>query len=240
MPLDVWSKIYITAQRTMAIIIMHNVNMVRLSYTGMQLVMEDFQNLVARTILASDLPQLLGLSDTSQIAFALAALVVWMKHVGGQRRGTCQACGKVRTLKEFWMKNLMVTMLRFGRFAHEVSKRVLCQSVEQICSRADRISIVTDRLYLYSRTDIEDLLEKIQSLLSPPAVIVVTIQNSVSTRSDGKCRRPLTHGFAAIFHPLKVKGTMKNPKNKSSPLSLIYLSPKLPRDILIVSRKFND
>ncbi|OWM76524.1 hypothetical protein CDL15_Pgr005488 [Punica granatum] len=49
------------------------------------------------------------------------------------------------------------------------------ESVEQICSRADRISIVTDELYLYSSTDIEDILEKIQAL-SPRALIVDSIQ----------------------------------------------------------------
>ncbi|KAK4760770.1 hypothetical protein SAY87_005663 [Trapa incisa] len=49
------------------------------------------------------------------------------------------------------------------------------ESVEQICSRADRISIVTDELYLYPNTEIEDILEKCQ-VLSPRAIIVDSIQ----------------------------------------------------------------
>ncbi|KAF8027610.1 hypothetical protein BT93_E0503 [Corymbia citriodora subsp. variegata] len=49
------------------------------------------------------------------------------------------------------------------------------ESVEQIGSRADRLSIGTEELYLYSSTDIEDILEKIQAL-SPRALIVDSIQ----------------------------------------------------------------
>ncbi|XP_039163736.1 DNA repair protein RadA-like [Eucalyptus grandis] len=49
------------------------------------------------------------------------------------------------------------------------------ESVEQIGSRADHLSIGTEELYLYSRTDIEDIQEKIQAL-SPRALIVDSIQ----------------------------------------------------------------
>ncbi|XP_056176398.1 uncharacterized protein LOC115684023 isoform X2 [Syzygium oleosum] len=49
------------------------------------------------------------------------------------------------------------------------------ESVEQIGSRADRLSIGTEELYLYSSTDIEDILEKIQ-VLSPRALIIDSIQ----------------------------------------------------------------
>ncbi|XP_057504802.1 uncharacterized protein LOC130788280 isoform X2 [Actinidia eriantha] len=49
------------------------------------------------------------------------------------------------------------------------------ESVEQIGNRADRMRIGTEELYLYSSTDIEDILEKIQPL-SPRALIVDSIQ----------------------------------------------------------------
>ncbi|XP_068652461.1 uncharacterized protein [Aristolochia californica] len=49
------------------------------------------------------------------------------------------------------------------------------ESVEQIGHRADRMRIGTDDLFLYSSTDIEDILEKIH-VLSPQAVIVDSIQ----------------------------------------------------------------
>ncbi|KAL3720924.1 hypothetical protein ACJRO7_005693 [Eucalyptus globulus] len=49
------------------------------------------------------------------------------------------------------------------------------ESMEQIGSRADCLSIGTEELYLYSSTDIEDILEKIQAL-SPRALIVDSIQ----------------------------------------------------------------
>ncbi|PSS18027.1 DNA repair protein like [Actinidia chinensis var. chinensis] len=49
------------------------------------------------------------------------------------------------------------------------------ESVEQIGNRADRMRIGTKELYLYSSTDIEDILEKIQPL-SPRALIVDSIQ----------------------------------------------------------------
>ncbi|KAA8541730.1 hypothetical protein F0562_022882 [Nyssa sinensis] len=49
------------------------------------------------------------------------------------------------------------------------------ESIEQIGNRADRMSIGTEELYLYSSTDIEDILEKVQ-LLSPRAIIVDSIQ----------------------------------------------------------------
>ncbi|XP_021902895.1 uncharacterized protein LOC110818357 isoform X2 [Carica papaya] len=49
------------------------------------------------------------------------------------------------------------------------------ESVEQIGNRADRMSITTEELFLYSSTDIEDILKKVQ-LISPRALIIDSIQ----------------------------------------------------------------
>lgn len=49
------------------------------------------------------------------------------------------------------------------------------ESIEQIGNRADRMMIDTEHLYVYSSTDIEDILDKIQAL-SPRALIVDSIQ----------------------------------------------------------------
>ncbi|KAG1335335.1 DNA repair protein RadA [Cocos nucifera] len=49
------------------------------------------------------------------------------------------------------------------------------ESIEQIGNRAYRMGITTEDLYLYSSTDIEDILDKIQKL-SPQALIVDSIQ----------------------------------------------------------------
>ncbi|KAL6839653.1 hypothetical protein ACP4OV_030592 [Aristida adscensionis] len=49
------------------------------------------------------------------------------------------------------------------------------ESIEQIGNRADRMSITSKNLYLYSGTDIEDILDKIQPL-SPKALIIDSIQ----------------------------------------------------------------
>uniref|UniRef100_A0A0E0DX22 RecA family profile 1 domain-containing protein n=1 Tax=Oryza meridionalis TaxID=40149 RepID=A0A0E0DX22_9ORYZ len=49
------------------------------------------------------------------------------------------------------------------------------ESIEQIGNRADRMSIKSRNLYLYSSTDIEDILDKIQPL-SPRALIIDSIQ----------------------------------------------------------------
>lgn len=49
------------------------------------------------------------------------------------------------------------------------------ESVEQIGNRADRMEISTEELYLYSSTDIEDILAKAH-LLSPRALIIDSIQ----------------------------------------------------------------
>ncbi|BFG24368.1 hypothetical protein CerSpe_106420 [Prunus speciosa] len=49
------------------------------------------------------------------------------------------------------------------------------ESVQQIGSRADRMKIETEDLFLYASTDIEDILEKIQSL-NPQALIIDSIQ----------------------------------------------------------------
>uniref|UniRef100_A0A7N0ZW17 RecA family profile 1 domain-containing protein n=1 Tax=Kalanchoe fedtschenkoi TaxID=63787 RepID=A0A7N0ZW17_KALFE len=49
------------------------------------------------------------------------------------------------------------------------------ESIEQIGNRADRMMIDTEHLYVYSSTDVEDILDKIQAL-SPRALIVDSIQ----------------------------------------------------------------
>lgn len=49
------------------------------------------------------------------------------------------------------------------------------ESVEQIGNRADRLSIEADELFLYSSTEIEDILGKIQAL-SPRVLIIDSIQ----------------------------------------------------------------
>ncbi|KAJ9568443.1 hypothetical protein OSB04_004409 [Centaurea solstitialis] len=49
------------------------------------------------------------------------------------------------------------------------------ESVEQIGNRADRMEIDTEELFLYSSTDIEDILQKAQ-VLSPRALIIDSIQ----------------------------------------------------------------
>lgn len=49
------------------------------------------------------------------------------------------------------------------------------ESVEQIGNRADRMEISTEELFLYSSTDIEDILQKAH-LLSPRALIIDSIQ----------------------------------------------------------------
>ncbi|KAJ4718067.1 DNA repair RadA [Melia azedarach] len=49
------------------------------------------------------------------------------------------------------------------------------ESVEQIGNRADRMRIGTEELFLYSSTDVEDIIEKVQPL-SPRALIIDSIQ----------------------------------------------------------------
>ncbi|KAJ4833290.1 hypothetical protein Tsubulata_013225 [Turnera subulata] len=49
------------------------------------------------------------------------------------------------------------------------------ESIEQIGNRADRLKIGTEEIFLYSSTDIEDILGKIQPLF-PSAVIIDSIQ----------------------------------------------------------------
>ncbi|CAH9076850.1 unnamed protein product [Cuscuta europaea] len=49
------------------------------------------------------------------------------------------------------------------------------ESIEQIGNRADRMRIGTEQLLLYTSTDVEDILEKIQRLL-PRALIIDSIQ----------------------------------------------------------------
>ncbi|KAI0491903.1 hypothetical protein KFK09_026165 [Dendrobium nobile] len=49
------------------------------------------------------------------------------------------------------------------------------ESIEQIGNRADRMRITSEDLYLYSSTDVEDILDKVQNL-SPKTLIVDSIQ----------------------------------------------------------------
>ncbi|XP_020588127.1 uncharacterized protein LOC110029959 isoform X2 [Phalaenopsis equestris] len=49
------------------------------------------------------------------------------------------------------------------------------ESIEQIGNRADRMRITSEDLYLYSSTDVEDILDKVQNF-SPEALIVDSIQ----------------------------------------------------------------
>ncbi|VFQ96820.1 unnamed protein product [Cuscuta campestris] len=49
------------------------------------------------------------------------------------------------------------------------------ESIEQIGNRADRMRIGTEKLFLYTSTDVEDILEKVQRLL-PCALIIDSIQ----------------------------------------------------------------
>ncbi|KAE7999166.1 hypothetical protein FH972_003631 [Carpinus fangiana] len=49
------------------------------------------------------------------------------------------------------------------------------ESVEQIGNRADRLTIGTDEIFLYSSTDVEDILAKLQPL-SPRVLIIDSIQ----------------------------------------------------------------
>ncbi|KAK3018941.1 hypothetical protein RJ639_003538 [Escallonia herrerae] len=58
------------------------------------------------------------------------------------------------------------------------------ESVEQIGNRADRMDIETEELFLYSSTDIEDILAKAQSL-SPRALVVDSIQTVYLTGVAG-------------------------------------------------------
>ncbi|OMO70947.1 hypothetical protein CCACVL1_18565 [Corchorus capsularis] len=58
------------------------------------------------------------------------------------------------------------------------------ESVQQICSRAERMNIGANKLYLYSGTDIEDILEKIKPL-SPQALIVDSIQTVYLKEATG-------------------------------------------------------
>ncbi|XP_058091393.1 uncharacterized protein LOC131237572 [Magnolia sinica] len=58
------------------------------------------------------------------------------------------------------------------------------ESVEQIANRADRMRIGTNDLFLYSSTDVEDILEKAQGL-SPRALIVDSIQTVYLRGLDG-------------------------------------------------------
>lgn len=51
------------------------------------------------------------------------------------------------------------------------------ESIEQIGNRADRLKIEAEELYLYSSTDIEDIMEKIQKL-SPRVLIIDSIQTA--------------------------------------------------------------
>ncbi|TVU12581.1 hypothetical protein EJB05_46232 [Eragrostis curvula] len=58
------------------------------------------------------------------------------------------------------------------------------ESIEQIGNRASRMGITSKNLYLYSGTDIEDILDKIQTL-SPRALIIDSIQTVYVTSFAG-------------------------------------------------------
>ncbi|KAJ0075386.1 hypothetical protein Patl1_34049 [Pistacia atlantica] len=62
------------------------------------------------------------------------------------------------------------------------------ESVEQIGNRADQMEIGTEELFLYSSTDVEDILEKVQPL-SPRVLIIDSIQTvylkKVNRRAGG-------------------------------------------------------
>eukprot|EP01018_Ginkgo_biloba_P001511 Gb_17819 [translate_table: standard] len=58
------------------------------------------------------------------------------------------------------------------------------ESVEQIGSRADRMRIDTNELFLYSSTDLEDILDKVH-ILCPRAVIVDSIQTVYLKEAPG-------------------------------------------------------
>ncbi|XP_047074190.1 DNA repair protein RadA-like [Lolium rigidum] len=72
----------------------------------------------------------------------------------------------------------LASIVSDGSEDHESSPVVYVsgeESIEQIANRADRMGIRSRDLYLYSSTDIEDILDKIQPL-SPRALIVDSIQ----------------------------------------------------------------
>ncbi|KAK1599228.1 hypothetical protein QYE76_017104, partial [Lolium multiflorum] len=72
----------------------------------------------------------------------------------------------------------LASIVSDGSDDHESSPVVYVsgeESIEQIANRADRMGIRSRDLYLYSSTDIEDILDKIQPL-SPRALIVDSIQ----------------------------------------------------------------
>ncbi|KAM0845845.1 hypothetical protein ACQ4PT_056082 [Festuca glaucescens] len=72
----------------------------------------------------------------------------------------------------------LASIVSDGSEDHESSPVVYVsgeESIEQIANRAHRMSIRSRDLYLYSSTDIEDILDKIQPL-SPRALIVDSIQ----------------------------------------------------------------
>ncbi|CAM8954277.1 unnamed protein product [Rhodiola kirilowii] len=72
----------------------------------------------------------------------------------------------------------LAAMIAEGRNVGECAPVVYVtgeESIEQIGNRADRTMIDTEHLYVYSSTDIEDILDKIQAL-SPRALIVDSIQ----------------------------------------------------------------
>ncbi|KAL0319323.1 UNVERIFIED_CONTAM: DNA repair protein RadA [Sesamum angustifolium] len=62
-----------------------------------------------------------------------------------------------------------------GFFSSSVCNSCFILSVEQIGNRADRLCIKTEELFLYSSTNIEDILEQAKRL-SPRAVVIDSIQ----------------------------------------------------------------
>ncbi|XP_042486968.1 DNA repair protein RadA isoform X2 [Macadamia integrifolia] len=79
------------------------------------------------------------------------------------------------------------------------------ESIEQIGSRADRMMIGTEELFLYSGTDVEDILEKILPL-NPRALIVDSIQTVYLQGATGNAG-----GLAQIGHVTKT-GDIAGPR----------------------------
>ncbi|KAF8031043.1 hypothetical protein BT93_D0277 [Corymbia citriodora subsp. variegata] len=105
------------------------------------------------------------------------------------------------------------------------------ESVEQIGSRADRLSIGTEELYLYPSTDIEDTLEKIR-VLSPRALIVDSIQTVYLKRVAGsagglsqvkECTLALAHFAKKTNIPVIMSGHRTKSGEIAGPGDLKYI-----------------
>ncbi|KAK8274391.1 hypothetical protein V6Z12_D10G070100 [Gossypium hirsutum] len=86
--------------------------------------------------------------------------------------------GKSTLLLQFYPSLKMAALIAEGHDSYQPTCVVYVsgeESVEQISSRAERMKIGANELYLYAGTEIKDILTKIQSL-SPRALIVDSIQ----------------------------------------------------------------